>query len=79
MAEIFDALTDEDLVQPPGADEPMPLAEHLERARTFRPLFRKGIVGDWSNHLTTGEAKDKVKEMAGDLLIELGYESDYRW
>ena len=72
-------LTDQDLVQSPGVDEPRPLAEHLERAKTVRPLFRKGVVGDWSNHLTTGEAKDKVKEMAGDLLIELGYESDYRW
>ncbi len=72
-------LTDADLVQSPGADEPRPLAEHLERAKTVRPLFRKGVVGDWRNHLTTNEAKDIVKELAGDLLIELGYESDDGW
>jgi hypothetical protein len=72
-------LTDQDLVQSPGVDELRPLAEHLDRAKTVRPLFRKGVAGDWSNHLTTDEAKDIVKELAGDLLIELGYESDYRW
>jgi len=72
-------LTDEDLVQSPGTDERRPLAEHLDRARTVRPLFRKGIVGDWRNHLTTDEAKHIFKELAGDLLIELGYEPDFDW
>jgi hypothetical protein len=72
-------LTDEDLVQSPGVEKPRPLSEHLEDAVNVRPLFRKGVVGDWRNHLKTDEAKDIVKELAGDLLIELGYESDYRW
>jgi len=39
---------------------------------------RKGIVGDWKNHFTE-EHKDYFKEIAGDLLIELGYEKDYSW
>lgn len=72
-------LSDDDPVLSPGAVETVPLAEHLERARSVRPLFRKGVAGDWRNHLTTVEAKDIFKEMAGDLLIELGYEQDFNW
>ena len=40
--------------------------------------FRKGIAGDWKNHLTT-EHKDKMKEVAGEWLIRHGYESGYDW
>ena len=41
-------------------------------------FFRKGIVGDWKNVFTE---KDKLvfKEVAGDLLVELGYEKDDSW
>jgi len=59
--------------------EPRTLSEHLRRAVDFRPLFRKGVVGDWRNHLSRQEAKDIVKEMAGDLLVELGYETGHGW
>jgi hypothetical protein len=40
--------------------------------------FRKGRVGDWQNHFTA-EHKSAFKEVAGDLLTELGYESDSNW
>lgn len=40
--------------------------------------FRKGIIGDWQNYLND-EHKDKFKQMAGDKLIELGYEKDLKW
>jgi hypothetical protein len=72
-------LPDDDLVLSPGAAQATSLAEHFQRARSVRPLFRKGVAGDWRNHLTTVEAKDIFKEMAGDLLIELGYEQDFDW
>jgi hypothetical protein len=57
----------------------IPFAEHLQRAKDFKPLFRKGIIGDWKNYISTPEAKDVVKEKWGDLLIDLGYETGYDW
>jgi hypothetical protein len=41
-------------------------------------FLRKGIEGDWKNHFSETH-KQRFKEIAGDLLIELGYEKDYRW
>ncbi|MGF2617915.1 sulfotransferase domain-containing protein [Rossellomorea vietnamensis] len=40
--------------------------------------FRKGSIGDWRNDFTP-EHKRVFKEVAGDLLIRLGYEKDYNW
>jgi hypothetical protein len=39
---------------------------------------RKGIQGDWRNHFTR-EAAQVFDHYAGDLLIELGYETNHRW
>lgn len=39
---------------------------------------RKGIAGDWANVFTERD-KDIYKEVAGELLIELGYEEDNGW
>jgi len=43
-----------------------------------RSFDRKGVVGDWRNHFTD-EQKERFKRIAGDLLIELGYERDHGW
>ena len=40
--------------------------------------FRKGQTGDWRNHFTAAH-KQAFKEVAGDLLIRFGYETDMRW
>jgi hypothetical protein len=40
--------------------------------------FRKGAIGDWSNHFTEAH-KSAFKEEAGHLLVELGYERDTDW
>jgi hypothetical protein len=40
--------------------------------------FRKGIAGDWKNYLTDSHI-EKFKEVAGEALIELGYERDLNW
>lgn len=40
--------------------------------------FRKGAIGDWSNHFTEAH-KSAFKEEAGRLLVELGYERDLDW
>jgi adenylylsulfate kinase len=53
---------------------PVNLKESLSRGDTRR----KGIVGDWRN-LFTQNHKDYFKEMAGQLLIDLGYEKDLNW
>ncbi|ABZ83411.1 sulfotransferase domain family protein [Heliomicrobium modesticaldum Ice1] len=42
------------------------------------PTFRKGIIGDWKNHFSD-EHKKAFKEIAGDVLITLGYEENYDW
>ena len=39
---------------------------------------RKGIVGDWQNVFLPRHVK-AFKRMAGDLLIELGYEDNADW
>ena len=40
--------------------------------------YRKGIVGDWRNHLNADHIA-KFKETAGQQLIDLGYETDLAW
>lgn len=40
--------------------------------------YRKGTVGDWNNHFKE-DHKQKMKEVAGNQLIELGYERDFNW
>jgi hypothetical protein len=42
------------------------------------PTFRQGIVGDWKNHFSP-EHKKVFKDMAGRLLIDLGYEKNLEW
>lgn len=39
---------------------------------------RKGIVGDWMNYFTD-QAKAWFKEEAGEVMLELDYESNNRW
>ncbi|MEW6715887.1 MAG: hypothetical protein AB1345_00055 [Chloroflexota bacterium] len=42
------------------------------------PTFRRGKVGGWQEHFTESH-KELFKEVAGDLLICLGYEQDNDW
>ena len=39
---------------------------------------RKGIAGDWRNHFTPAQ-KDAFRAVAGDALVELGYETGDDW
>ncbi len=43
-----------------------------------KSFIRKGIVGDWKNHFTP-ESAQVFHDLAGDVLIELGYERDASW
>lgn len=49
----------------PGDDDP---TDHI----------RKGVSGDWRNHFSR-EAAQVFDQLAGDTLVELGYEADRRW
>lgn len=40
--------------------------------------LRRGISGDWKNHFSPA-VKQKFKEIAGEALVELGYEKDLDW
>jgi len=42
------------------------------------PTFRSGKTGEWKKHFTD-EHKHIFKNVAGDLLIRLGYEKDSSW
>lgn len=52
------------------------LAESIDPRRS--PTFRSGKIGGWKNQFSE-ENKQLFKEVAGDLLIQLGYEKDKRW
>lgn len=42
------------------------------------PTFRSGKTGEWREYFTE-EHKKMFKDIAGDLLMRLGYEKDDRW
>ena len=42
------------------------------------PTFRSGKTGEWKKHFTD-EHKKIFKDVAGDLLMKLGYEKDSEW
>ena len=56
------------------------LLESLESSinPTKSPTFRSGKTGEWKKHFTD-EHKKIFKDVAGDLLIRLGYEKDNNW
>ena len=45
---------------------------------TRSPTFRSGKTGEWKQHFTK-EHKKIFKDVAGDLLVKLGYELNYDW
>jgi hypothetical protein len=42
------------------------------------PTFRSGKTGEWKKHFTPGHKK-LFKDVAGELLVRLGYEKDNDW
>ena len=72
-------LQEDTLVQSNYIPEPTPLKQHLLKAESFTPLFRKGITGDWKNYIKDEEAKSWIKENHGAALIEMEYEQDLDW
>ena len=81
----------EQLLEFLGADARDQIVERCVSAASFERLsggrsrgqeaasfFRKGIAGDWKNTFT-GQDKQDFKAVAGNLLVELGYERDNDW
>ncbi|MGH2787263.1 MAG: sulfotransferase domain-containing protein [Actinomycetota bacterium] len=64
------------LDRPNGPKDVGLLADHVWSQRS--PTFRRGLIGDWRNHFSD-EHKAAFKELAGEHLIALGYESDLDW
>jgi sulfotransferase 6B1 len=56
------------------------ILEYLETSINPKksPTFRSGKTGEWKKHFND-EHKAIFKEIAGDLLVKLGYESSYDW
>jgi sulfotransferase 6B1 len=52
------------------------IADQLDPHRS--PTFRQGKTGGWRKHFTP-EITHLFKQVAGDLLIQLGYEQDLDW
>lgn len=66
-----------------GYSLPIPEEKALEHLReAIQPgkshTFRKGRTGAWKDHFTEGH-KDLFKQVAGDLVVRLGYELDNNW
>jgi hypothetical protein len=63
----------------PGTRKGM-LLESLEASinPSKSPTFRSGKTGEWKKYFTD-EHKKIFKEVAGDLLIKLGFETDQNW
>lgn len=72
-----------DQVEKTGYKLPTPREKALEiLVEAIRPkkskTFRSGKTGGWRNHFTDTH-KALFKEVAGDLLVRLGYEKDKDW
>jgi len=52
------------------------LGNAIQPKKSF--TFRKGEAGNWREHFTA-EHKEMFKQVAGDLLIQLGYETSLDW
>lgn len=62
--------------QPPREDALRALHAAIQPRKSG--TFRKGKPGGWREHFTEAN-KSLFKEVAGDLLIRLGYEEDFDW
>lgn len=73
-------IADHLLVRAPLPATPQRILKSLESSinPSKSPTFRSGKTGEWKKHFTE-EHKKIFKEVAGDLLIKLGYERDSGW
>ncbi|HRQ23324.1 MAG TPA: sulfotransferase domain-containing protein, partial [Anaerolineales bacterium] len=79
-AEILTKIMDHLLRRVPLPTPPKLILAALEASINPKksPTFRSGKTGEWKKHFTD-EHKKIFKDVAGDLLIRLGYEKDDKW
>ncbi|HEY3476427.1 MAG TPA: sulfotransferase domain-containing protein [Anaerolineales bacterium] len=77
---ILTRIMDHFLARVPLQTPRQAILDSLESAINPRrsPTFRSGKTGEWKKYFTD-EHKRIFKEVAGDLLIRLGYEKDENW
>ena len=78
--EILESILDHFLHRVPLVISRERMLEALERAINPErsPTFRSGRVGEWKKYFNK-EHKQIFKDICGDLLIHLGYETDRNW
>ena len=74
---FFDIRYDENIINRMSETQ-LKSSVDLKRMLKGGDTKRKGIVGDWKNHFDE-KHKDYFKQIAGDLLIDLGYEDNKSW
>lgn len=79
-AEMLNHIIDRFLARVPLQTNRGLLLESLETSinPSKSPTFRSGKTGEWKKYFTY-EHKKIFKEVAGDLLIKLGFETDQNW
>lgn len=79
VLEALELPCDEPLVEQMVAQSSFEFRTGRQRGEEAKGRFdRKGVAGDWINHFDEAD-KTVFKEIAGDLLIRLGYEQDNSW
>jgi len=77
LASLLDFLAARDFSPPLPRQEAIDyLSQSIEPRKSG--TFRKGIPGNWKEHFSETN-KATFKQVAGDLLLELGYEQDDSW
>lgn len=77
---MLNQIIDHFLKRAPVQAQPGLIRESLESSinPTKSPTFRSGKTGEWKKHFTD-EHKKVFKDIAGDLLVKLGYEQNNNW
>jgi len=78
--QALDRIMDYFLARVPLRTSRQLILDSLESAinPTKSPTFRSGKIGEWKKYFTN-EHKNIIKDVAGDLLIRLGYENSNNW
>jgi hypothetical protein len=69
---------DAELQQAIDTNTKVKLKQALDKAHKYNTFIRKGISGDW-RHCFKAEHVRAFKQLAGDALIQLGYEHSSCW
>ena len=69
---------DAELQQAIDANTKAKLKQALDKAHKYNTFIRKGVSGDWEHYFNRENVRT-FKDLAGDILIQLGYENSLHW